>query len=75
MPTAHLAEKKTPGDTAPARPRNTRNTRKLAMRIMLGTLGVSLVLGFAGKSKAHVATGLIFGALLADHVWTRRKAL
>lgn len=72
MSTAQSTEKKTPGDTAPARPRN---TRKLAMRIMLGTLGISLVLGFAGKSKAHVATGLIFGALLADHVWTRRKAL
>lgn len=51
------------------------NARKLALRVMLGTLGVSLVLGLAGKSKAHVATGLVFSALLADHVWKRRKAL
>ena len=49
--------------------------RKTAMRVMLGTLGISVLLGAAGKSRAHVATGLLFGALLADHVWTRRKAL
>ena len=49
--------------------------RKLAMRVMLGALGVSVLLGMAGRSKAHVATGLLFSALLADHVWTRRKAL
>lgn len=51
------------------------NTRKLAMRVMLGTLGVSLALGLAGKSKAHVLTGLVFSGLLADHIWKRRKAL
>lgn len=49
--------------------------RKLVMRVMLGALGVSVLLGMAGRSKAHVATGLLFSALLADHVWTRRKAL
>lgn len=49
--------------------------RKTALRVMLGTLGISVLLGAAGKSRAHVATGLLFGALLADHVWTRRKAL
>lgn len=75
MSTALLTEKETPVSAVSARPARPRNTRKLAMRIMLGTLGVSLALGFAGKSKAHVATGLIFGALLADHVWTRRKSL
>lgn len=48
--------------------------RKLVMRVMLGALGVSVLLGMAGRSKAHVATGLLFSALLADHVWTRRKA-
>lgn len=50
-------------------------TRKLAMRIMLGVLGASVLLGLAGKGRAHVATGLVFSALLADHVWKRRKAL
>ena len=43
--------------------------RKLAMRIMLG------VLGLAGNKTAHVLTGAVFSALLADHVWKRRKAL
>ena len=52
-----------------------RPPRKLAMRVMLGTLGVSLALGLAGKSKAHVLTGLVFSGLLADHIWKRRKAL
>ena len=60
--------------TPPAR-RPAVNTRKLAMRVMLGTLGVSLALGLAGKSKAHVLTGLVFSGLLADHIWKRRKAL
>ena len=55
------------GDLAvPARP---------AMRIMLGALGASVVLGFAGNKTAHVLTGAVFSALLADHVWKRRKAL
>lgn len=58
--------------TLPARPLG---NRKTALRVMLGTLGISVLLGAAGKSRAHVATGLLFGALLADHVWTRRKAL
>lgn len=49
--------------------------RKTALRVMLGTLGISVLLGATGKSRAHVVTGLLFGALLADHVWTRRKAL
>ena len=49
--------------------------RKLAMRIMLGALGASVVLGFAGNKTAHVLTGAVFSALLADHVWKRRKAL
>ena len=46
-----------------------------AMRIMLGALGASVVLGFAGNKTAHVLTGAVFSALLADHVWKRRKAL
>lgn len=49
--------------------------RKLTMRVMLGVLGASVLLGFAGRGKAHVVTGLVFSALLADHVWRRRKAL
>lgn len=64
-----------PVETGSPRPARPLSTRKLAMRVMLGTLGVSLALGVAGKSKAHVATGLLFGILLADHVWKRRKAL
>ena len=59
------------GDLAvPARPATKKlSGRKLAMRIMLG------VLGFAGNKTAHVLTGAVFSALLADHVWKRRKAL
>ena len=34
-----------------------------------------MVLGFAGNKTAHVLTGAVFSALLADHVWKRRKAL
>lgn len=49
--------------------------RQLAMRVMLGALGASVVLGFAGNKTAHVLTGAVFGVLLADHVWKRRKAL
>lgn len=49
--------------------------RKLAMRIMLGALGASVVLGLAGNKTAHVLTGAVFSVLLADHVWKRRKAL
>lgn len=60
---------------APSARRPALNTRKLAMRIMLGTLGVSLALGFAGRSKAHILTGIVFSGLLADHIWKRRKAL
>ena len=55
--------------------RRTPGARKLTLRIMLGVLGASVLLGLAGKSKAHVVTGLAFSALLADHVWQRRKAL
>ena len=36
---------------------------------------LSVVLGFAGNKTAHVLTGAVFSALLADHVWKRRKAL
>ena len=65
------------GDLAvPARPATKKlSGRKLAMRIMLGALGASVVLGFAGNKTAHVLTGAVFSALLADHVWKRRKAL
>ena len=46
--------------TAPARPATRKlSGRKLAMRIMLGALGASVVLV----------------DLVADHVWKRRKAL
>lgn len=63
-------------ETAAAAPaRAPLGPRKLAMRIMLGVLGASVLLGLAGKGRAHVATGLVFSALLADHVWKRRKAL
>ena len=48
--------------------------RKLAMRIMLGALGASVVLGLAGNKTAHVLTGAVFSALLGDHVWKRRNA-
>lgn len=62
--------------TAPARPATRKfSGRKLAMRIMLGALGASVVLGLAGNKTAHVLTGAVFSALLADHVWKRRKAL
>ena len=62
--------------TAPARPATRKlSGRKLAMRIMLGALGASVVLGLAGNTTAHVLTGAVFTALLADHVWKRRKAL
>lgn len=61
--------------TIQAPPSRPLSGRKLAMRVMLGALGISVLLGMAGRSKAHVATGLLFSALLADHVWTRRKAL
>ena len=62
--------------TAPARPATRMlSGRKLAMRIMLGALGASVVLGLAGNKTAHVLTGAVFTALLADHVWKRRKAL
>lgn len=74
MSTTVLMEKRKDSGTPPAR-RTSLDTRKLATRVMLGALGVSLVLGLAGKGKAHVATGLVFSALLADHVWKRRKAL
>lgn len=61
---------------APARPATkTLSGRKLAMRIMLGALGASVILGLAGNKTAHVLTGAVFSALLADHVWKRRKAL
>lgn len=61
---------------APARPATRKlSGRKLAMRIMLGALGASVVLGLAGNKTAHVLTGAVFTALLADHVWKRRKAL
>lgn len=60
----------------PSRPATKKlSGRKLAMRIMLGALGASVVLGLAGNKTAHVLTGAVFGALLADHVWKRRKAL
>ena len=60
----------------PARPATKKlSGRKLAMRIMLGARGASVVLGFAGNKTAHVLTGAVFSALLADHVWKRRKAL
>lgn len=60
----------------PARPANKKlSGRKLAMRVMLGALGASVVLGLAGNKAAHVLTGAVFSALLADHVWKRRKAL
>lgn len=52
-----------------------RGARKLALRVMLGVLGASVLLGLAGKSRAHIASGIVFSALLAEHVWTRRKAL
>lgn len=74
MSTSDSLETTVQASPPPAR-RPAVNTRKLAMRIMLGTLGVSLALGLAGKSKAHVLTGLVFSGLLADHVWKRRKAL
>ena len=74
MSTIAPLETSAPDCATPAR-RPAVNTRKLTMRVMLGALGVSLVLGLAGKGKAHVATGLVFSALLADHVWKRRKAL
>ena len=62
--------------TAPARPATRKlSGRKLAMRIMLGALGASVVLGLAGNKTAQVLTGAVFTALLADHVWKRRKAL
>lgn len=62
--------------TAPARPATRKlSGRKLAMRIMLGALGASVVLGLAGNKTAHVLAGAVFTALLADHVWKRRKAL
>ena len=62
--------------TAPARPATRKlSGRKLAMRIMLGALGASVVQGLAGNKTAHVLTGAVFTALLADHVWKRRKAL
>ena len=62
--------------TAPARPATRKlSGRKLTMRIMLGALGASVVLGLAGNKTAHVLTGAVFTALLADHVWKRRKAL
>lgn len=70
LPLEKSAQAPTPSARRPAL-----NTRKLAMRVMLGTLGVSLALGLAGKSKAHVLTGLVFSGLLADHIWKRRKAL
>ncbi len=74
MSTTHPLD--TPAQTGtPAARRPALNTRKLAMRVMLGTLGVSLALGLAGKSRAHVLTGLVFSGLLADHIWKRRKAL
>ena len=38
-------------------------------------LASSVVLGLAGNKTAHVLTGAVFTALLADHVWKRRKAL
>ncbi|HJA75881.1 MAG TPA: hypothetical protein H9774_03310 [Candidatus Desulfovibrio gallistercoris] len=74
MSTTEPLETTAQTSTPPAR-RPAVNTRKLAMRVMLGTLGVSLALGLAGKSKAHVLTGLVFSGLLADHIWKRRKAL
>ena len=54
------------GDLAvPARPATKKlSGRKLAMRIMLGALGESVVLGFAGNKTAHVLTGAVFSALL-----------
>ena len=54
------------GDLAvPARPATKKlSGRKLAMRIMLGALGASVVLGFAGNKTAHVLTGAVFSALL-----------
>ena len=62
--------------TASARPATRKlSGRKLAMRIMLGALGAAVVLGLAGNKTAHVLTGAVFSALLADHVWKRRKAL
>lgn len=75
MSTSLTTEKAPAHTAAPARPARPLSTRKLALRVMLGTLGVSLALGFAGKGKAHVVTGLVFGALLTNHVWKRRKAL
>ena len=60
----------------PARPATKRlSGRKLAMRVMLGALVASVVLGLAGNKTAHVLTGAVFSVLLADHVWKRRKAL
>ena len=75
----------------PARPATKKlSGRKLAMRIMLGALGASVpqedvvlpkavrkataaVVAQSGDSSK--SDGAVFSALLADHVWKRRKAL
>ena len=49
--------------------------RKLELRALLAACGLSVVLGFAGKGRAHLLAGTAFGLLAARHVWMRRKAL
>ena len=49
--------------------------RKLELRALLAACGLSVVLGFAGKGRAHMLAGTAFGLLAARHVWMRRKAL
>lgn len=51
------------------------SARKLEVRAMLGALGLTVLAGLWGGSRAHLLTGSAFGLMAAQHVWQRRKAL
>lgn len=51
------------------------SARKLEVRGMLGTLGLTLLMGLWGKGRAHLLTGSAFGLMAAQHIWQRRKTL
>lgn len=52
-----------------------RETARLAKRGMMVTLGATLLLGLAGREKAHVAAGTLFTLCNAYHIYAYRRQL
>lgn len=52
-----------------------RESARLAKRGMMATLGATLLLGLAGREKAHVAAGTLFTLCNAYHIYAYRRQL